>query len=96
MDKLLCRRSRATKKFITSSWYGITQHIIPLSVNCCSVLITHNGFSFDFPFLVAEVKRRKLDEVLAPVKLYYADTLHDTKWVNIILHGQLDAASQLI
>ena len=51
------------------------------------MLIAHNGFSFDFPFLVAEVKRRKLDEVLAPVKLCYADTLHDTKRVNIILHG---------
>ena len=51
------------------------------------MLIAHNGFSVDFPFLVAEVKRRKLDEVLAPVKLYYADTLHDTKRVNIILHG---------
>ena len=60
------------------------------------MLIAHNGFNFDFPFLVAEVKRRKLDEVLAPVKLYYAYTLHDTKRVNIILHGQLDAASQLI
>ena len=60
------------------------------------MLIAHNGFSFDFPFLVAEVKCLKLDEVLAPVKLYYVDTLHDAKRVNIIFHGQLDAASQLI
>ena len=55
------------------------------------MLTAHNGFSFDFPFLVAEVKCRKLDEVLAPVKLYYADTLYDTKWVNLFVHCYLDA-----
>ena len=37
----------------------------------CPVMVAHNGFSFDLPFLVAEVKRRKLDEVVATVKLYF-------------------------
>ena len=56
------------------------------------MLTANNGFSFDFPFLVAEVKRRKLDEMLAPMKLYYADTLYDTKWANIFVRCYLDAA----
>ena len=34
---------------------------------------------------MAEVKRRKLDEIITPVKLFYADTLHDTKRVNSII-----------
>lgn len=46
------------------------------------VLVAHNGFAFDFLFLVAEVKRRKLDEIFSTADLYYADTLHDARRVS--------------
>ena len=47
-----------------------------------SVLLAHNGFAFDFLFLMAEVKRRKLEEILGTVEMYYADTLHDARRVS--------------
>jgi len=37
---------------------------------CCIVLVAHNGFTFDFIFLVAEVKRRKLDEIFDSIDIY--------------------------
>ena len=46
------------------------------------VLVAHNGFPFDFIFLVAEVNRRKLDEIFNRIPLYFADTLHDAKRVS--------------
>ena len=42
---------------------------------------------------MAEVKRRKLDGILEPVMLYYADTLYDMKRVSITAHGWFGAAS---
>ena len=41
------------------------------------VLVAHNGFPFDFIFLVAEVKHRKLDEIFDSIDIYFADTLYD-------------------
>ena len=65
-------------------FYNIILHKL---VQHCSVLTAHNGFTFNFPFLVAEVKRRKLDAILAPMKLYYADTFYDIKRVSIAVNG---------
>ena len=45
------------------------------------VLLSHNGFAFDFPFIVAEVKRRKLDEEFNIPNLSFADTLYDVRRV---------------
>ena len=39
------------------------------------VLLSQNGFAFDFPFIVAEVKRRNLDEEFNIPNLSFADTL---------------------
>ena len=56
-----------------SSCFTITLH---------TVLVAHNGFPFDFIFLVAEIKRRKLDEIFNSITLYFADTLYDAKRVS--------------
>jgi len=88
LDRLMCSGGRAAKRIITLSWYIIKNHFT-IIINFL-VLVAHNGFSFDFSSLVAEVKRQKLDGVLAPVKPYYADTLHDIKRINTIVHSYLD------
>ena len=45
------------------------------------VLVAHNGFAFDFNFLVAEVKHCKLDEIFEGIHIYFADTLFDARRV---------------
>ena len=45
--------------------------------------VAHNGFPIDFIFLVAEVKRRKLDEIFNSITLYFANTLYDAKRVKL-------------
>ena len=45
------------------------------------VLLSHNGFAFDFSFIVAEVKRRKLDDEFNIPNLSFADTLYDARRV---------------
>lgn len=45
-------------------------------------MVAHNGFPFDFIFLVAEVKRRKLDEIFDNIDIYFADTLYDARRVS--------------
>ena len=45
------------------------------------VLLSHNGFAFDFPFIVAEVKRHKLDDNFNTLNLSFADTLYDARRV---------------
>ena len=45
------------------------------------VLLSHNGFAFDFPFIVAEMKRRKLDDEFNIPNLSFADTLYDARRV---------------
>ena len=45
------------------------------------VLLSHNGLAFDFPFIVAKVKRWKLDEEFNITNLSFADTLHDVRRV---------------
>ena len=47
------------------------------------VLVAHNGFPFDFIFLVAEVKRRKLDETFDSINIHFADTLYDARRVSL-------------
>ena len=44
-------------------------------------MISHNGFAFDFPFIVAEVKRRKLDDHFNVPNFSFADTLYDVRRV---------------
>jgi len=46
------------------------------------VLIAHNGFGFDFLFLLAEIKRRQLVEVYDTVNLWFADTLSEARRVS--------------
>ena len=58
------------------------------------VLLSHNGFACDFPFIVAEVMRRKLDKEFNIPNLSFADTLYDVRRVgkntiNIFFHFQL-------
>lgn len=48
----------------------------------CLVLVAHNGFAFDFLFLMAEIKRRNLEESLGATDLWFADTLYDAKRVS--------------
>ena len=60
------------------TWVNFTSH---------TVLVAHNGFPFDFIFLVAEVKCRELDEIFNGITLYFADTLHDAKRVSCNLHA---------
>ena len=55
------------------------------------VLLSHNGFACDFPFIVAEVMRRKLDKEFNIPNLSFADTLYDVRRVgkntiNIFFH----------
>ena len=80
------------------SYYpGIPSSCMSTIIICYSitlvVLVAHNGFPFDFVFLVAEVNRRKLDEIFNSIPLYFADTLHDAKRVSydalhmIQIHG---------
>ena len=80
MDRTLLTRSTATKRSILSSRY-IFYFFVTGNI-CCLVLVAHNGFAFDFLFLVAEVKRRKLDEIFSRADLYYTDTLHDARRVS--------------
>ena len=51
--------------------------------------MAHNGFSFDFVFLVAEVQRRKLDEIFGSIDIYFADTLYDVRRVSGAEHPLL-------
>ena len=60
----------------TNMYNFITRHV---------VLIAHNGFSFDFIFLVAEVKRRKLDEIFESIDMYFAGTLYNTRRVSCVV-----------
>ena len=48
-----------------------------------TVLVAHNGFPFDFIFLVAEVKRHKLDETFDNINIYFADTLYGARRVSL-------------
>ena len=58
-------------------------NIIHLSKSNLLVLLSHNGFAFDFPFIVAEVKRRKLDDDFNLLNLSFADTLYDARRVKL-------------
>ena len=87
MDRTLCTKSAAAKTSVISSRYVLFLVIFLLLVLflCllyCTVLVAHNGFGFDFLFLVAEVKRRKLDDIFSKAHLYYADTLYDSRRVS--------------
>lgn len=54
------------------------------------MLVAHNGFGFDYLFLMAEIKRRNLEESFGKIDLWFADTLYDTKRVSkAILHFTL-------
>ena len=39
-------------------------------VHYCIVLVAHNGFLFGFIFLMAEVKRHKLDEIFGSIDMF--------------------------
>ena len=45
------------------------------------VLVAHNGFAFDYLFLMAEIKRRSLEESFNTTSLWFADTLYDARRV---------------
>ena len=62
--------------------YCFLRLVLFLYQSYCSVLVAHNGFGFDFLFLVAEVKRRRLDDTFSRANLYYADTLYDSRRVS--------------
>ena len=55
----------------------------------CTVLVAHNGFPFDFVFLVAEVKCCKLDETFDSINIYFADTLYDARRVNLYTYHNM-------
>ena len=65
------------------SWYAYTPQFTNLFhfVNPL-VLVAHNGFAFDFLFLMAEIKRHNLEESFDTAKLYFADTLFDARRVS--------------
>ena len=46
------------------------------------VLVAHNGFKFDFPFLMKEIRLCNLKEAFKKVDLWFADTWYDAKRVN--------------
>ena len=46
------------------------------------VLIAHNGFGFDFLFLIAEIQRRQLVEAYNTVDVWFADTLCEARKVS--------------
>lgn len=46
------------------------------------MLIAHNGFGFDFLFLIAEIQRRQLAEAYDTVDLWFADTLCEARKVS--------------
>ena len=68
------------------SWYAYTPQFTNLFhfVNPL-VLVAHNGFAFDFLFLMAEIKRHNLEESFDTAKLYFADTLFDARRVSIYI-----------
>ena len=68
------------------SYYPGSFHITRVNLTSHTVLVAHNGFPFDFIFLVAEVKRRKLEDIFNGTILYFADTLYDAKRVSCNLH----------
>ena len=47
------------------------------------VLVAHNGFAFDYLFLMAEIKRHNLEESFGTAELWFADTLYDARRVSI-------------
>lgn len=57
----------------------------------CVVLVAHNGFAFDFLFLVAEVKQRPSLSFFDGINIYFADTLYEARRVfnNVVLFIQL-------
>ena len=69
------------------SWYAYTPHnlLICFILLTLLVLVAHNGFAFDFLFLMAEIKRHKLEESFDTAKLYFADTLFDARRVSIYI-----------
>lgn len=46
------------------------------------LLVAHNGFGFDFLFLIAEIQRRHLIEAYNTVDLWFADTLCEAHTVS--------------
>ena len=46
------------------------------------MLVAHNGFGFDFLFLIAEIQRRQLVEAYNTVDLWFADTLFEARTVS--------------
>ena len=46
------------------------------------VLVAHNGFKFDYPILMAEIRRCNLKESFKKVDLWFADTWYDANRVS--------------
>ena len=81
MYRTMCTRSAAAKSSVVSSRYVLffTFGIIFVSI----LLLSSSGTQwFDFLFLVAEMKRRRLDDTFSRENLYYADTLYDSRRVS--------------
>ena len=63
--------------------YTVYVHLyIAVLVSFYLVLVAHNGFDFDFPFLMEEIRRCNLKESFEKVDLWFADTLYDANRVS--------------
>ena len=52
--------------------------LLPIKTKCIhTALVTHNGFTFDFRILAAEIERRNLKHKFESSNLKFADTLFD-------------------
>ena len=55
---------------------------IAVLVSFYLVLVAHNGFNFDFLFLMEEIRRCNLKESFEKVDLWFADTWYDANRVS--------------
>ena len=63
--------------------YIVYVHIyITVLLSFYLVLVAHNGFNFDFPFLMEEIRRCNLKESFEKVDLWFADTWYDANRVS--------------
>ena len=63
--------------------YTVYVHLyIAILVSFYLVLVAHNGFNFDFPFLMEEIRRCNLKESFEKVDLWFADTWYDANRVS--------------
>ena len=61
------------------------------------MLVAHNGFAFDYLFLMAEIERHQLKKNLDRAELWFADTLYDARRVSYLscMHHAYSSAISL-